>query len=317
MDIGLLLPAGRAQLESGWTARSIIDTAITAERLGFDSIWTGDSIVRARIEPLTLLATLATATERVTLGTAALLPALRDPVLAANAIASLDLLSGGRLIVGVGAGFPGLSEPEFALTGVSFRTRVSRLDDIVTLWKQLWSGTDPTVFHGRCLHYDWLPPTPQPDRPGGPPVWLASATSGALVRAGRMYDGWLPYPPDPATFIDGLAVIKGHANGRPVTPALFATVYVDDDPDRGRQALQHYCETTYRLPLETVSQIQVMITGPVEQIAAELGRYAGVEHILLRIAELRPDPFTEQLSELAALTNCPATLLNRSLSQSV
>ena len=244
MDIGLLLPAGRAQLESGWTARGLIDTAITAEQLGFDSVWAGDSVVRARIEPLTLLSTLATATERVTLGTAVLLPALRDPILAANAIASLDLLSDGRLIVGVGAGFPGLSEPEFALTGIPFRTRVSRLDDIVALWKQLWSGTDPTEFHGRRLHYDWLPQTPQPARPGGPPVWLASATSGALVRAGRQYDGWLPYPPDPATFTDGLAVIKDHAAGRPVTPALFAT----GTSTTTSTAAGRHCGTTARRP---------------------------------------------------------------------
>ena len=84
-----------------------IDRAKRAESLGYDSLWVNDSLLTPRIEALTMLAAVAAVTERVALGTAALLPVLRRPVQAAQALASIDLLSGGRLAVAVGAGFPG------------------------------------------------------------------------------------------------------------------------------------------------------------------------------------------------------------------
>lgn len=270
-----------------------------AERLGFDSVWAGDSLVRARIEPLTLLTAVAQATERITLGTAVLMPAYRHPVHAAVTLSSLDLLSEGRLVVGVGAGFPGLSEQELQLVGVDFRTRFSRLDDTVALWRELWTGK-PRSFHGKVLHYDWLPEVPAPARPGGPPIWLGGITPAALRRTARLYDGWLPYPPDPGDYATALGTIRDTAT-RQVTPALFATVFVDDDARRGAKALDDYCQSTYRMPLESVARIQVMMTGP--DIAAQLGQFAeaGARHILLRIAAVDPATFDEQLAAVAEL----------------
>lgn len=127
---------------------------------------------------------------------------------------------------------------------------------------------------------------------GGPPVWLAGA---ALRRTGRAYDGWLPYPPDPKTYVQGPRTIRGIAaehgrNPDSITPALFATIFVDDDPERGRRALDRYCQVTYRMPLETVGAIQMMLTGPAPCIAAELARYAGARHILLRCSAQAPRP---------------------------
>jgi alkanesulfonate monooxygenase SsuD/methylene tetrahydromethanopterin reductase-like flavin-dependent oxidoreductase (luciferase family) len=294
-------------LRAGTTLRDLVGIAVDAERLGFDSVWVGDSLARGRVEPLTLLAATAQATERVTLGTAALLPAYRHPAVAATTIASLDLLAGGRLVLGVGAGFPGLSEQEFELVGVRFKTRFSHLDDTVTLWRELWTGS-PESFHGKVLHYDWLPEVPRPHQPGGPPIWLAGATPAALERAGLRYDGWLPYPPDPADYQRGLATIRSVAGiERPFTPALFATVFVDDDVDRGRRALDVYCQATYRMPLEQVERIQVFITGSMADVEAGLVRYvdAGAAHVLLRIAAVDPVTFTDQLAHLATLMPPP------------
>ncbi|MBB5918455.1 alkanesulfonate monooxygenase SsuD/methylene tetrahydromethanopterin reductase-like flavin-dependent oxidoreductase (luciferase family) [Nocardia transvalensis] len=304
---GLLLPGGLAQLAAGNSARGLLDMVVGAERAGFDSVWAGDSLVRARVEPLALLAAAASVTERITLGTAALIPAYRHPVQAALTLASLDLLSEGRLILGVGAGFPGFSEPEFELSGVRFKTRFSHLDDTVRLWPQLWSGNSEP-FHGKVLRYDWLPEVPSPHRPGGPPVWLAGITPAALARTGRLYDGWLPYPPETEDYSAGLAAIEEtrEAEGRPadaITPALFATVYIDDDADRGRSALEEYCQATYNMPLEAVGTIQVMITGSAEHVAAQLDRYvkAGARHLLIRIAAVGPESFADQLDRVAAL----------------
>lgn len=305
MDYGLLLPAGQAQLDAGGSARSLVQTAVEAEHLGFRSVWVGDSLSRARIEPLTLLAAAAQATERVTLGTAALIPAYRHPVQLAVTLSSLDLLASGRLILGVGAGFPGFSEREFDLVGVRFKTRFSHLDDMVTLWRQLWTCR-PESFHGRVLRYDWLPRVPRPAQEGGPPIWLAGITPAALARTARLYDRWLPYPPSVEDYASALATIR-ETETRPVTPALFATVNVDDDVERGRRALDEYCQATYRMPLETIGKIQVMMTGP--DLAAQIQRFAGAgaQHILLRIAAVRPDDYARQLERVAGLlTRQPA-----------
>lgn len=304
---GLLLPAGQAQLQAGGSAAALLDLVVSAERRGFDSVWVGDSLRRARIEPLTLLTAAAAVTERITLGTAVLIPAYRNPAHAALTLASLDLLSQGRLVLGVGAGFPGLSENEFELSRVDFHTRFSQLDDTVRLWRQLWSGnSDP--FHGKVLHYDWLPEVPSPHRPGGPPIWLCGISPAALKRTGSLYDGWLPYPPEVTDYAAGLEAIHaaGAAAGRTgndITPALFATVFIDDDAERGRAALADYCEANYRMPLEQVGQIQVMMTGSADAVAAQLNRYveAGARHVLIRIAAITPDSFGTQLERVTEL----------------
>lgn len=299
MKFGLVVPTYRSILDAGRTAPEMVGIAVEAERLGFDSVWVGDTLAQAPIDPLTLLGAFAARTERVTLGTAALLPALRDPLLSANAILSLDLLSQGRITLGVGAGFAGRSEPEFAFTRVPWARRRARLDDIVALWRHVWSGKSGP-FHGEVLHYDTLPEYPEPHRPGGPPVWLASFTPGALARAGRLYDGWLPYPPDVADYADGLAKIR-EAAVRPVTPALFATVLIEDDPIRARERLEVYARRNYGVPLDFVEKIQVQIAGSPEQVADRLREYqdAGAEHVLIRIATQEPAEFDEQLPKVA------------------
>jgi coenzyme F420-dependent glucose-6-phosphate dehydrogenase len=291
---GLVVPTYQPILDAGRTAPELVDTAVEAERLGLDSVWVGDTLARAPLDALAVLAAFAARTSRVTLGTSALLPALRDPVLTANQLLSVDLLSGGRLTVAVGAGFAGRSEPEFAFVGVPWERRRARLDDIVGLWRAAWSGA--SSFHGEVLHYDSLPSFPAPSRPGGPPVWLAAYTPGALERVGRLYDGWLPYPPDPADYAAGLARIRP---SRPVTPALFATVLVEDDVELGRVLLEEYCRRNYGMPASFVQGIQLQVTGSAAEVAARVREYEGAEHVLLRIASTDPKVFDEQLPRLA------------------
>ena len=105
--LGVLIPIAQAQWSEGDGARELIDFAVHAERLGYHSLWVNDSLLSPRIEALTMLAAAAPVTEHVILGTAALLPVLRRPVQTAQTLASVDQLSGGRLVVAVGAGFPG------------------------------------------------------------------------------------------------------------------------------------------------------------------------------------------------------------------
>lgn len=308
IKFGVLIPIGKAQWGSA-DPRQLVDFARRAERLGFDSLWVNDSLISPRVEALTMLAAAAPVTERVTLGTAALLPVLRRPVQSAQALASIDLLSGGRLAVAVGAGFPGpLGQPMYELSEVPWPRRFARLDETVALWRRLWSTEGPSSFHGEFFSFDAIPAAIRPYRDAGPPIWLGGATPAALARAGRIYDGWLPYPPDPADYASGLAQIEtaAAAAGRPeqaVTPALFISALIAPDADAGRRGLAAYARASYGVPLEQLAQIQALTAGPVADVMADLERYiaAGTRHVVCRIAALDLESVTGQLEQLAEL----------------
>jgi len=277
----------------------------TVEDLGFASLWANDSLFGPRLEALTFLAAAASVTERITLGTAALLPALRRPVQTAQALASLDLVSQGRLTIGVGAGYPGVSEREYALSQVPWQRRFDRLDDTVALWRQLWSPEGPDEFHGATTSFEGLPDCIVPATPGGPPVWLAGDTPQARTRAGTRYDGWLPYPPTPEQYQAGLDDVLAAAQGtgrakRDVTPGLFVTVLITAAPDCGREALDRFTKATYGFPLHIMEQIQTFATGSAEQVATTLAGYvdAGARHLVCRIAALTLGDYHDQLKQL-------------------
>src|SRR6202011_2755717 len=152
-------------------AAPLLALAERAEGLGFDLIWVGDSLLaRPRHDPLTLLAAVAARTKKAELGTAVLLPALRNPVVLAQQIATLDQISQGRYILGVGiaSDVPNI-RAEFVAAGVPFEKRVGRLLEGLRLARSLWSG-QPVNWDGRWkLEHGVLSPTPC--RAGGPPIW--------------------------------------------------------------------------------------------------------------------------------------------------
>lgn len=307
MDIGVLLPTGTAQWATADDPRELIALGRTAEHLGFTSLFVNDSLISPRIEALTMLAALAPATGTATLGTAALLPFLRRPVQAAQSLASIDLLSDGRLTLAVGAGYPGhFGRPFYDLSEVPWARRFARLDETVALWRALWNGADS--FHGEFHHFTDLPPALRPSRPTGPPIWLGGATPAALTRTGRLYDGWLPYPPDPADYTTGLHDIHeaAAAAGRTpeaITPALFVTVRIDEDPKHAHRALDDYAQAAYGMPLPELRKIQAVVAGTAEQVTERLSRYvtAGARHLVTRLAALDLRGQREQLERTAAL----------------
>jgi alkanesulfonate monooxygenase SsuD/methylene tetrahydromethanopterin reductase-like flavin-dependent oxidoreductase (luciferase family) len=278
------------------TPAQLLDFAVRAENLGYASLWAGDTLLRPVLEPLTALAAVSSVTSRVTLGTAAMLPAFRSPVQAAQALATLDLVSGGRLTLTVGAGFPGRSEAEYTWSGVPWGQRFTRLDETVTFWRELWTATEPVSFHGKLLRFDDVPPVP---RPHGIPIWLAGVTPQALARTGRLYDGWLPYPPSAADYASGLATVRDAAAGRAVTPALFATVLITDSVASGEIALDEFTRGTYGIPLDVARTIQLLVAGHVDHVREVLGGYEGAEHIVVRVAALDAGAQTDQLAEIA------------------
>jgi alkanesulfonate monooxygenase SsuD/methylene tetrahydromethanopterin reductase-like flavin-dependent oxidoreductase (luciferase family) len=307
MDIGVLLPTGKAQWGADGDPRELVALAVRAEQLGYSSLFVNDSLISPRIEALTMLAALAPATERVTLGTGALLPFLRRPIQAAQSLASIDLLSGGRLTVAVGAGFPGrFGQPFYTLSEVPWPRRFARLDETVALWRELWRGA--TSFHGEILNFDNIPPATLPFRAAGPPIWLGGATPAALARTGRRYDGWLPYPPDPADYASGLrdihhAAAQAGRSPDAITPALFVSVRVDRSLPSGRRALGDYAQVNYGMPLEELEKIQAVVTGTPADVTESLRRYvaAGARHIVIRLGALGLHSQRDQLEQVAAL----------------
>jgi alkanesulfonate monooxygenase SsuD/methylene tetrahydromethanopterin reductase-like flavin-dependent oxidoreductase (luciferase family) len=308
--MGVLIPIGQAQWGPGEDPRSLTGFAVRAEELGYSSLWVNDFLLTPRIEALTMLAAVAPLTRSIALGTAALLPVLRRPVQAAQVLASIDRLSGGRLVLTVGAGFPGrFGEPQHALSEVPWERRFTRLDETVALWRQLWaSPLGGGSFHGELLRFDDLPPTIAPSQPGGPPVWLGGASESALRRIGRKYDGWLPYPPTPAGYADGLAAVRAAATaaGRDataVTPALFVSVVLTETMEQGRAQLAEFVQASYGLPLDQVEQIQALAAGPFDVVAEKLNGYvaAGARHLAIRIATTNLQAQREQLEQIIKL----------------
>ena len=309
VQLGVLLPIGQAQWGEGTDPRELVDFAVRAEGLGYSSLWVNDFLLTPRIEALTMLAAVAPVTSQVLLGTAALLPVLRRPVQAAQTLASIDLLSAGRLVLTVGAAFPGrFGLPQHELSGVPWERRFTRLDETVALWRQLWTDPGTASFHGDLLHFDGLPPMTAPRRPGGPPIWLGGGGPSALRRAGRRYDGWMPYPPEPADYRRGLATVRQAAReaGRPVadiTPALFVSAAVTDSAASGRRLLEEFSQASYGMPLAQLETIQALAAGPPEHVAERLRGYvaAGARHLACRIATTSLAAQREQLDQIIKL----------------
>ena len=276
-NIGVLLPTREAAIAGDHDAKAMLDFARRAEELGFDSVWAGDSLLaRPRLEPLTLLSGVAAVTESVTVGTAALTAPLRHPLLSAHAIATLDRVAGGRLVLALGAGFPYQStQEEYEAVGVPFEGRGRRLIETVKTWRALWQDSD-----GGGL--------PKPARPAGPPLWLAGGGPIALERAGTWFDGWLPYPPTPGEYAAGWKTVRDAAAtaGRvpeALTPALYITVHLDDDADKATAELETYVDAYYGFPLELMAALQPFCAGAAAS-AASVRQYvdAGAEHVILR-----------------------------------
>lgn len=195
MRFGVALPT----YPKGATIEGFTKVAQAAERLGFDSVWTTDHVIMTPeqagpyseiYEALLTLAYLAPQTSTVKLGISVIVVPQRNVIVLAKELATLDQLSHGRLIAGVGAGW---SEPEFAMlgAGVRFPVRGAYLDETLRLWDHLWSAPE-TPFTGRFFDLPGVKFGPGPARAGGPPIWVGGASEGARRRAGRFGAAWHP-----------------------------------------------------------------------------------------------------------------------------
>ncbi len=289
--IGYLLPTRERVMEGAMDTAPLLALAERAEGLGFDSVWVGDSVLaRPRHDPLTLLAAVAARTRRVEIGTAVLLPALRNPVLLAHQVATLDRISAGRLILGVGSASDVANiREEFEACGVPWEKRLGRMMEGIRLCRALWRG-EP-VEHDGLWRVRGATLGPTPHRPGGPPIWAAGASPNAIARIGRHLDGWFPNGHRPEAYAPTLAAMRDAAlaAGRPaeaVTGAAYLTLAIEADAARAEARLDRFLAGYYGQRPEVMRKRQICYAGPAEGLRDWLGAYAaaGASHLVLRLA---------------------------------
>ena len=269
------------------------------EALGFDSVWTGDhvSFHGPILEPLTLLASYAPITSRIRLGTGVYLLALRAPAVAAKTAATLDVLSGGRLIFGVGVG--GENPKEFELCGVPHRERGARVTE-----GMLWRDT-PASFKGRFTSFEGVSIDPKPVQRPGPPIWIGGRSEAALTRAGRQGDGWISYVVQPERYAQGVEKIRAAAAAAGRTLAGFefghlAFVTLGRDWESAKAVWAAHLSKRYAQDFEPLAR-KYGIIGTPEQCAEQLARFrdAGCTYIVLN-AIGEPKDERDQLERVAA-----------------
>ena len=291
IEFGVVLPTRELVMSGRPDTTPMLTIAERAEAAGLDSVWIGDSLTaRPRHEPLTLLAAVAARTRRVRLGPAVLLPALRSPVVLAHALATLDRIAEGRLILGLG--FAADNPPirrEFAAAGVPFERRIGRFLEMVEICRALWSR-DHVSFRGKHFTLDDVTVEPKPHRPGGPPIWIGGSGPTALREAAR-FDAWFPTGPSAKVFAEQFPAIQAAARAAGRAPdavagAAYLTLALDADAAAADRRMNEYLESYYGVPAAAMRARQGNFAGPIEGATEWIQGWidAGARHFALRFA---------------------------------
>jgi alkanesulfonate monooxygenase SsuD/methylene tetrahydromethanopterin reductase-like flavin-dependent oxidoreductase (luciferase family) len=270
------------------------EDAALAEQMNFDQIWLGDSVCilnRARGDCLTTMAALACKTNRIKIGTVPLIAALRNPVLLAHSLATLDVISRGRISVGVSvAGTAEYNEREFIACGVPFHQKAGRLSESIVLMRRLWSEKS-FAFDGTYYQFKEVGVLPKPVQKPGIPIWIAAAKNeNAFRRVARLADGWVTIAHQLEDFtirrrkIDAYAAEFGRQNQMRGS-LLFASLNLGSDSEAAKEEGWSWMEQFFGRPRTEITH-QATIFGTVKDCAETLRRYidAGLTGLIIRIA---------------------------------
>ncbi len=274
-----------------------------AEETGYDSIWAGDhvSFHNPILDVTVALSCFAARTDRVTVGAAVVLLPLRHPSLVAREFASLDFLSGGRAVLGVGVG--GEGGKDFEAVAVDPRERGARTDESMRALRELFSGPEAS-FSGRFFSFGGVTIEPQPVQPGGPPLWVGGGSTAAKRRAGRLGDGWAPIWISPERFAEGMAEVRRHAEdaGRDPDAIVAAAMCPALVGEGSRERLAGHLAERYSMKVEPHLIDRYCIAGSEDECASRLRAYAdaGVEHLIFNIGCAAGDELLDQATRLHA-----------------
>ena len=232
-----------------------IQTAQTVEELGFDSLWLTELVYPGivSLEPLITLGIFAAHTKRVKLGPAVVILPLHNPVRLAHASVTLDRLSGGRFILGVGSG--GESPESFDAYGVSVRERGARCDEALEIIKRLW--TEPSVsFSGKFWNFTDYRLGARPTHQPHPPIWMAGARAESVLRRTARYgDGFYPsrLTPSELSQMNRRIMKYGEEYGRDMstfTKSVYLRLYISDSLEEAQKVSHRVIEDRYKVPVK-------------------------------------------------------------------
>jgi probable F420-dependent oxidoreductase len=271
-----------------WEPRidELVDFVQMVDRCGYDSIWLGDhvSFPIPFFDPLLMIAQAAVVSRRLTFGTGVYLLPLRHPAPVAKQVATLDHLTEGRLIFGVGVG--GEFPKEYELCGVPRSERGARLSEGIEVLRKLWTG-EAVTHHGRFYDFEEVPMKPPGRQPGGPPVWCGGRSDAALRRAGAMADGYISYVVTPQMYADSLAKISDSAEQAGRRPDRYGTGHLlfarlDDSYEAAHDAATETLSIRYNMDFRRAAARYAALGTP-QQVAERIREFhaAGVRHAVL------------------------------------
>ncbi|MCC6179181.1 MAG: TIGR03619 family F420-dependent LLM class oxidoreductase [Chloroflexi bacterium] len=290
MKIGIWIPSVR-RLASRQVIR---DSIVQAERLGYDSIWTIDHVIAPRqdaqqfgrlYDPLVVLGLAAGLTERIHLGVSVLVLPYRHGVLAARMIASLDDLSNGRIVLGVGSGW---NAAESAILGLPFERRGAMTDEYLRVMRELWTSDAPS-FDGEFTQFHDVEFLPRPVQKPYPPIWVGGHSPAALRRAVEFGDAWHPINRTPAELRAGQVAIQqlcerfGREQAPLLAPRIDARLVLDKRGSPRPAHAGHMLEGTPERLAEQVEELHQL----------------GAKHLVLEFAAHDPDDFAAQMEAFA------------------
>ena len=272
----------------------LISMTESVEQAGLDSVWVGDSLTaKPRLEPLATLAALAMRTQRVRLGTAVMLAALRNPVQLAQMSATVDTISGGRLILGAGVGgaFNPAQRQEWLNVGVKPSQRARRFEEVLEITNGLTSG-EKVTFEGRHFNYDGVTVQPRAVQPKGVPFLVAchwrAGRERQFQRAARLGAGFMSisdYPDEYARVVDRVRGYTAEYGGDPESPeaTYYMTVNLREDEAAAAEEADTFLHQYYG------SNIWGDRWGPFgnpQRVAERISQYheAGAQTIIVRFA---------------------------------
>jgi len=280
------------------------DDIRAVEEHGFDSFWTGEHIVYHRpiLDAVTVLTRAAAITSRIKVGPATLILPLRHPTIIAKEFGSLDVMSGGRVLltVGVGGDYP----REFAACGIPMTERGQRTQEAIEIMKKYWSG-ERFDYDGKIFKLTDVDMLPKPVTPGGPPIWVSGRQVPPMRRAATIGDGWHPYMYTPDLCRQSFEKVKQFAEtaGRELPKdyvfACFIYVSLLDDEEAARN--RGVEEMTYRYEQDFSELVDKYCAhGPPSKVVDSLSKFieAGANYLILAPI-MPPEARGEHLERLA------------------
>ncbi len=283
MQFGAFLPTYWTDYRSSDVRTAVEEVAKVAEALGYASVWANDHVIAPAhqadvghiIEPLITLASLVHLVSRIQLGTSVVVLPQRQAIVVAKQAAALDVLSGGRFILGVGVGW---LQEEFQFLNMDFARRSAVTDEAITTMRVLWCD-ERASFQGQFFSFSDAVFFPKPTS-GGPPLWVGGNSPQAIRRAARFGDAWVPFGIGVDDFAAGVAALRSMATAGAI-PTIAAHM---------------------RMRISTDAEpANAHLAGRAEMIASALERYrqAGLEYLICDFVAESVDDLVRQMHVMA------------------